>query len=1706
MYETQAERRRWTIGWLPAAARAAVAILAVGCLLPRGASAFTLEVTDPAGAPVFGFRYLVEEDTTTDVQPGVPSVATPAVSLHGSYSPVAAKGVVVSSGAVVDVPDDRRYFVSVLPSEGYANGGAAVLVGQSIVHVTVLPMPLPTAQISVFVFHDDQPLNNAPDIPAEPGLAGFAVTIHDFAGHVMMDAFGNPLGTEYDATGAMVSMGTGIVLSDANGEALIQNLAPGKYAVLVTPPRGENWMQTATLEGTPVVDAFVKSGEPPYFTEAGAFSWHVFFGFAHPTELPVAGGVTGSIQGQMVYAHPQRAPLSPGLEPGKPVDEAWVALNALDQADQMIYLQPTGPAGYFAIDDVPPGTYQLVLFDKPLDAIIDFRTVVVPETGGIVDMGKVPVFCWFGFLEGTVFYDIDADGYPDPGEPGIPQQAINIRWPDGSVYMSTVTDTTGAYEFGEVFPFFQWMVTEVDFARYKATGATFVVDDGGAVAPGESVTPQPQPENGGLGWRAETGVVLTEGMMLFAGNTNRIDWGKSVYGPGENGGISGIVFYATTRAENEPQFAAGEPWEPGVPRVQVNLYQDADADGTIDDLDGDGGVTPADVDNAPFGWADGGAMGPEDVDRDGDGAFGPGDAIAVATTDSWDDSLPTGCVGPTQTVRGEPLVDCAETVRTYNQLRPAIFDGGYAFDSYVPGGLITGGEAVDGLPQGGYIVEAVPPPGYDTIKEEDRNVDFGVEYAPNKTMSPIEIAPPCVGDPHVVPSYLTLFPGVESPFAGESRSLCDRKLVFVSEQRNAAADFFVFTEAPKAGRILGLVLNDVLLEFDPTSPLAGNNFGVPWLPISIQDSAGNEVVRTYTDEWGHYDALVPSTYTVNVPSPSGVSPNMLTACLNHPGPIPDPAHPDRMVPDPFYNPSYTQTCTNWEFFPGRTTRLDTPILPIAGFTEARSPVDCEEPDGTPLLYSVRGPYGDAWVPGRGGEVVIESVGDITFANPDPAPGAPGTITRDLGFGGTPGEVTFRGVPVPILAWDADGRSVRVAIPGGTREGQLLVTRGDNGRTSPLGVTLTAGRGPVVHVAAGGSIQDAIDAAPSGALVLVAPGEYRENVILWKKIRLQGSGAPSTVIQAGLVTPADELAWDAHLQALIAAGDIDLVPGERPDFYLESTPGVLVATAEGEFVASRHARLDGFTVTGAVHGGGVFVNAYAHFMEIANNRIVGNSGSLGGGIRVGTPSIPNDAETGYNSSFNDRVNIHHNQVFRNGAVSGGGGVALFTGADLYAVDDNVICANYSNQYGGGVAHVGLSRDGWIRRNRIFSNQSFDEGGGVIISGELVPGGAPAGTLTEGAGNVRIMGNLIQGNLAGDDGGGVRLLLVNGQDVQAAPQTPSAWHGVWLYNDLIVDNSSADIGGGVSLDDAARVFVYHTTIANNDSTATGTDAFGAPCVDGQPPGSVCPPEAGGGGLVTSVPQIAGLAARGHSAELQAAFGPGYGQRFSNPTLRNSIITGNRSFYWDAAWNGGTGGLRPDVGAGEAAVFWDLAVHGTTAPASLSPRYCLLTDATGTHWTNLSGDPEFVDPYWNAYAATSGGAALGNFVVTTFTPTGQRGDYHIQPTSVAVSSAVAVGGSLLAVDYDGDARPLGAGPDIGADEVVPPTGGPLLTNGALPPQTPRATRSRTPRRAADHITKPDLLPSLIRQVIPAGFRRAGDGTVDRTSKTAGTKGGKR
>ncbi|MBI5557643.1 MAG: hypothetical protein HY885_08395 [Deltaproteobacteria bacterium] len=1662
------------------------------------ARAFTVNVVDSNGVAVSGFRWLVEEDATYAVTPGVNNPENLAVNFHASYMPVVDKGASPGSSANIAVADtQKRYFVTVLPDQksparpiGYSLGAASVKPGQTEVTVIVTEQPLPTAQITIQVYHDNQPINNAWDSPEEPGLAGFTIVLEDgggrygiSAGQQSYDVYGNPLGTTYDAAGNMLVMGNGVILTDANGFAAIKYLAPGKYGIQAVPPAGQNWVQTATIEGTKIIDAWPKANEPGFFREFGTPGPHVAIGFIQPMNTVSDPGAGPSISGQIINNHLARTSdtTQQFFFNGAPIAHttAWVGLN--DMAAGIgtgVFAQATNADGSFTIPDVPPGNYQLAVWDDNLDLIFAFYNVTVNADGSCnalanCDLGPVPVFQWFARLEQHVFYDANENGFRDcvtatcddltaGDEVGLTEVPTNIRWRDGSVYQSFPTDMEGNAPYDEVFPFFNWLVAEVDFGRFKATGATMITDAGGAVDINDPwsfdgvLNPQLQPVNDlstgaplidprtgaqattPLPFRTETGPVLLQGFQAFLGQTNVIEWGKKAYSPGENGGISGIVFYDTTRAEDDPEQAAPEPWQPGIPRVEVNLYADGDHDHPpignfpgVEDVDWNS--------NGIFNGADGIV---DDVNNDG--ILNRADAIQTANTDSWDDSKPDGCPG-------DPLdtfymnAKCYDGMRNWNQVRPAVFDGGYAFTSYIPGGINSGNAEVPGLPEAMYIVQAVAPNGYEIYKSQDKAVDFGEEYVP----SPLLLPPVCVGDAYVVPAELSLFPGVPAPLAGQTLKLCDKKQIALNNGKNAAVDFFMYTEVPIAGHAVGFILDDISNEFDPNAIMFGEKYAPPFLPISIRDWTGKEINRVYSDEWGTYNMLVPSTFTTNIPNPSGMSPGMYTLCMNSPGPVPDPAHPGQTMIDPFFNRKYSQFCYTFDFMAGTTTYLDTPVVPVAAFAgPGQDSLDCEFGDGTPKIYSVSGPNGGPYVPVANGtnSITILSEGAAAVV-PNPAynpadPASQTTITRDYGFGGS-GKVTIGGTELLIDAWSPDIIVGRVA--SGTVTGELVVTRSDNNKSTLTGVTLSVNEAlPPVHVPQGGSIQAAVDNAAPGSLILVPPGTYQESVIMWKPVKLQGWGPGSTAINA-VRDPSEALvAWRALLQNLVdpaMGGDPTyLLPGQAVGFtgiepatlFAEEGAGVLVLGRNNEFAQNPGARIDGFTITGADNGGAIMVNGRAQYLEISNNNIFGNQGVFGGGIRAGHQTLTTD--TDYVDSLNDFLNIHNNQITRNAGISdgnAGGGITLATGSDGYSVSANFICGNFTLGEGAGLAHVGLSNNGIIADNMIIFNQSFNQGqtvngGGLLIAGSApVPGGS---LLSPGSGSVQVVSNTIQGNLAGaGDGGGIRLSRTNGQDIEAAPGNLAQWYLVNLFNNMITNNGAGLAGGGISMQDAANVNIIHNTIANNDSTGTAGEAF-TPGIPSQ-----------------SNPQPAGLVSRLHSPALAAITG----SDFSNPALVNNIIWHNRSFYWLL----GTG-LVPNIGVGEAPVYNDLAVLGSAA--TLNPLFSVLTDPTPYDASNIAADPLFVSEYVNGDRGwlvlpevTTGIQAApaldegGNFIDVRFGPltlwnpvTGVLfGNYHIGAGSPAVDggNAAAINGfAELVKDFDDDNRPLGNGPDIGADEL--------------------------------------------------------------------------
>jgi hypothetical protein len=379
-------------------------------------------------------------------------------------------------------------------------------------------------------------------------------------------------------------------------------------------------------------------------------------------------------------------------------------------------------------------------------------------------------------------------------------------------------------------------------------------------------------------------------------------------------------------------------------------------------------------------------------------------------------------------------------------------------------------------------------------------------------------------------------------------------------------------------------------------------------------------------------------------------------------------------------------------------------------------------------------------------------------------------------------------------------------------------------------------------------------------------------------------------------------------------------------------------------------IDGLTVTNSSQGGGgIFVHGWAHFLQIANNRVYNNAGTLTGGISVGqgefappyiqggaANAAPGSCSIGLGLVTNQHLpmclqlqpNVHNNMITDNSSIgdelfsatlSGGGGVTFCTGNDYYKFNYNWVCGNISAGEGGGMVHLGEIYNGDIEHNSFVFNESSNptiptNGGGIMVQGTpdtdpvcgtLPDADCPPG-LSDGTGpGLLINANLIQGNSADSgSGGGIRLQSVNGTDASTFASQPQFWHDVTITNNIINNNMAGWDGAGISLQDSLNVKIENNTIAHNDTLASSgvlTTSIGTP--QASAPSGNCTMPSPSGPDTASCPQSAGVTSMPNSSLLTTAFGSQAVTcptgttnctGFSNPILANNIIWQNRSFY--------------------------------------------------------------------------------------------------------------------------------------------------------------------------------------------------------------------
>ncbi|TCM37814.1 hypothetical protein [Kribbella sp. VKM Ac-2568] len=1673
---------------------------------PSGGCQVTIDARDfPTGTPLAHFNYVVNLDNTK--LPNDPK----ALSTE-SNSPIVREGNEVRD--TVSLPAGR-YLISVravdhklwgkhitLPADADVTGNLTAridLTVQSEAH------PLPLGKIRVFVFEDNAWANGAPDTE-EGGLTGFQVGLEEQThSAVTVDYNNQPLCG-------------GLCLTNGDGFAQLNDLGPATYFIDVHPPDkpcnsnpDSRWYQTTTIDGGLQLLAPVEEGsdgtgapgeqlwEPP--TARTAY-WFGFVCSPQPFADPGTGEITGTARNWQGW------PPFDQLTLGEPVEQPFVALSD-SSTDRTVFIDQGDAQGNFDIQNVPPGSYNLAVWDEQLSYIMRIVPVTVGagETVTVGDPDPVRpdeqglgVSRWFGWLDGHVYKDLNGNGVRDSGEPSIANTDMDQRWRDGSIKEATVTNPSGYYQYptAEGGPLGRWIVNEQGFARFGVSGAAVHDEYDPSI-----VTHIP----------TDLGGALLTNQLLTEGHRATVDWGKTDYPAGTPGQIVGITYFSTTRNEFDARMQAHEDYEPAIPDVTVYL-EALGPDGepnTADDVIVNKYVTDH--------WTQPSGTPPSDP-----ATYAPGCAVRDATGADISSTL-NPAIGP----------NCLEVPITGEQTKDGAFDGGYAFADFCPSGYdlaaddgtCTGGGDPTPLVAGTYITHVVMPkdgtdtrscnpagsqqvthakgavPGdgtgclYRPVREEDVNVDLGNHFTP--AIPP----PPCTGDDHVIDQSTLVTRSNYFGVAGAHAPLCDKRLVVLQNSQNANADFNLMTnfltdpngenaddtrigDVAEPGRLVGQVFNDIYFERNPQSPWYGEPRPIGGIPVGIYarvDTAGpggNVNLPYDANNWrllttvttspdGSFEALVPSTETLNCPIPQGPCPGMYLVKVDDPG--------SKAAPNAGYNPNLLTATTPAEAWPGLTTQLDLPLDPISG-------TGCEDPavPARPELLQVSTPV----VPATGSRQItiqgdfIGTTGTATGGAgvratlTDARNGQVQTLTRANGgiVSWTPGTSGTTGTPdtivinVPALASNIAAN----LLPNATfRPGpkQLTLTTADvNGGVSTAnGITVhvmgSNGTGTntvtynpnVVNVAAptltGHQLQTAIDAAPAKSLLVLQPGTYNENVLVWKPLKIQGKG-PGGIIGAhefqardpedprfhvlgsvidGRYFQQNATAYDALVTAhgpyadpshpVLRGADVTVVAQTTAAYNL--TP----VTATLNQPAFNQSRVDGVALmTGSGEGaGGIQLQASINNEQLTNNVLENNSGVVAGGIGVGQPY----AHDGHNYG----VRIANNRVLGNGGLTQAGGVGIFYGSNDYEVARNIVCSNFSVNYGAGVSHIGLSPNGNIHDNQIYYNDSVDSGAGVAIESELPVGG---GTLGDGTGAVSLDKNLIQSNYSADDGGGLFVL----DALNAA---------INLRDNMIVDNGSADIGGAMLLDDSSNVRIINNTVANNVSTASSENS------------------------AIGIPHSAGLASEGNDPLWQndaryVAQYPNAATRpdFSRPTAQfNDIFWNNNAFTLTGF---GPGATLVNEG------FIDFEVHGTTNNAdTFVPRYSDLTNgqilgpdgiqhALPAGQGNIVGtNPLFVTPF-TLELTVSGSRLDPQTAAVTITgadpPVGLTGNYHLQGGTPLVDRGVRC--SNTAVPAPATALNACTGGGIQAPSSLPALGGLGDFDSQFRPQL-RTLRIRTP-----------------------------------------------
>lgn len=636
------------------------------------------------------------------------------------------------------------------------------------------------------------------------------------------------------------------------------------------------------------------------------------------------------------------------------------------------------------------------------------------------------------------------------------------------------------------------------------------------------------------------------------------------------------------------------------------------------------------------------------------------------------------------------------------------------------------------------------------------------------------------------------------------------------------------------------------------------------------------------------------------------------------------------------------------------------------------------------------------------------------------------------------------------------------------------------------VFLSISYGDIICVTVSGSggchnsLTGAITAASDGDIIQVAAGTYNETVVVAKSLVLEGGWNETfternpdvhvTTIDAGRAGAV------IHVKGGIEATiDGFVITGGDSSNPLGWGGGILVYESSFDEASTVYIRnnviKDNIACDGSCqgHGGGIMV--YRHTAHIENNEIYNNraqlkpgEGGKGGGIFMGWMSSGT---------------IIGNEIYNNTAAASPSGGWTGQGGGVNSTDQSVVIEG--NHIHDNIAAVdgpgnggGIYGIGEMTGNQIVNNKAS-------VNAEGKGGGIYAST------NKDIIGNLIQGNLASQNGDGTgggiygvqiemakgnqilnnratrggglyldefcRVELIENQ-IRGNEATGLSWTtydgggGIWSKDDEaliekndIIDNTAKYAGGGILIKDAEDYVIKDNFILNNKARGGGgINVFSAAGIITR--NSVIQNKSDiGGGLYfwgDAAPMVdMNTITENTTSGLGSYSGAGIVINL-NPgiiiTLTNNIIARNIA---NAGYGGGilvTQGICKMFHCNIVDNNSGASKEGVYITTSEGPQY-LMNNIICGHSTGIYLNPlgsikndnnNYYDNVTNTDGFTPGSAHLEKDPLFA---NRAGGDYHL----TAASAMINKGSNVPETDHDfeGDKRPRGSAPDIGADE---------------------------------------------------------------------------